>query len=155
MICAGPAQHIRGDRAGIHRQGAPGPHQPLGPPASDLTPLLLRYLKSRSALGWKCSMADVCTRRKLRTGGGGVPLNTRTMPAGKVMVSSPVTRARQLGGGGVRRPGVGSRPCRHLILPSLLAPPQPAAPEPRRSSEALTVPSVLTPNVTRKKPHWA
>ena len=45
-------------------------------------------------------MGAVCTRRKLRTGGGGVPLNTRTMPAGKVMVSSPVTRARQLVGAG-------------------------------------------------------
>lgn len=71
-------------------------------PTSRWDPLLLppssqQYLKSRSALGWKCSMGVVCTRRKLRTGGGGVPLNTRTMPAGKVMVSSPVTRARQLG----------------------------------------------------------
>ena len=61
-----------------------------------LTPTSQQYLKRRSALGWKCSMGAVCTRRKLRTGGGGVPLNTRTMPAGKVMVSSPVTRARQL-----------------------------------------------------------
>lgn len=54
-------------------------------------------------------MALALSRRKLSTGGAALPLKTRTMPAGKDMVSSPVTFTRQLPGqdGGQRTPQVG------------------------------------------------
>lgn len=48
-------------------------------------------------------MAPALSRRKLSTGGAMLPLKTRMMPAGKDMVSSPVTFTRQLPGD---RPGV-------------------------------------------------
>lgn len=43
-------------------------------------------------------MAPALSRRKLSTGGAKLPLKTRTMPAGKDMVSSPVTFTKQLRG---------------------------------------------------------
>lgn len=56
-------------------------------------------------------MAPALSRRKLSTGGAIVPLKTRTMPAGKDMVSSPVTFTRQLRGrAGVSRQTAGGDP---------------------------------------------
>lgn len=47
-------------------------------------------------MGLKCSTSEVWTKRKLRTGGGVDPPNTRSIPPGKDIVSSPEMRIPDL-----------------------------------------------------------
>lgn len=71
-------------------------------------------------------MAPALSRRKLSTGGAMLPLKTRTMPAGKDMVSSPVTFTRQLPGTG--RGGSADAPGRTRRLGKRGSPPDPHPP---------------------------
>lgn len=71
-------------------------------------------------------MAPALSRRKLSTGGAMLPLKTRTMPAGKDMVSSPVTFTRQLPGTG--RGGSADAPGRTRRLGKRGSPPNPHPP---------------------------